>query len=54
MHELTVEQVQHVAGGGTLADLWNDIRQIIREVPDAYRDAVNSMSDMMCTFTGNC
>lgn len=43
-----------VSGAGAIKDVWDDIREIIRESPDAYEDAIESVTDMMCTAAGNC
>ncbi len=54
MRDLKFNEVQEVNGAGWLGDLWDDARRIINELPDAYEDAINSTTDMMCTGTGNC
>lgn len=51
---LTPEEISVVGGAGILRDNWNDAREILRELPNAYRDAINSLTDMMCTATGKC
>lgn len=54
MRELNNTDIEQVSGGTIWIDTWKDIRQIIKELPDAYRDAIGSVTDMMCTATGNC
>jgi|GEM_PF-1952731 len=54
MRELTEAEIEQVWGGGVIGDAWGDIRQIVRELPGFYQDAINSTTDMMCTGTGNC
>lgn len=53
MRELTEAEIKQVSGGG-VSETWAGIRQVIRELPDAYREAIQSTTDMMCTGTGNC
>lgn len=55
MRELTQIEIGNVAGGVIdLSKTWGSIRQIIRELPDAYRDAISSTADMMCIATDRC
>ena len=54
MRELNKNEVQEVNGGGWLYDLWSDGRKIINEMDEAYRDAINSVANMMCDATGDC
>ncbi len=54
MRELTLNEVQEVNGGGWLADLWDDAKYIVRDLPNGYQDAITAAADMMCVGTGNC
>ena len=57
MRELTQIEVEHVSGGILDFDIeriWKNIRTVIRELPDAYKDAIASTTEMMCTATGKC
>lgn len=54
MRELTLEEVNAVAGAGWLADLVDDIQYAIEQAPSLYESAIESTADMMCTATGDC
>jgi hypothetical protein len=55
MRELNQMEVENVSGGVIdLSKTWGTIRQIIRELPSAYQDAITSTADMMCIATSNC
>jgi hypothetical protein len=54
MQELNMQEIEQVGGAGTWMDNWLDLRQIFRELGDAFNDLVNSTTDIMCTVTSDC
>jgi uncharacterized protein YbjQ (UPF0145 family) len=54
MRELNMVEVDAVGGAGIIRSIFEDIRYVIGELPDAYRDAIGSATELMCIATDNC
>jgi len=54
MRELSMNEVESVAGAGIIRDVFGDVRWVVGELPDFYRETIGAMTELMCIATGNC
>ncbi len=54
MRELSMNEVESVSGAGIIRSVFEDIRFVIGELPDFYRESIGSLTELMCIATDNC
>jgi hypothetical protein len=54
MEELSQDEIEAVSGAGTLWTNYTDIKQIVKDLPNLYNSAIESMTDMMCRLSDKC
>jgi hypothetical protein len=54
MRELSISEVETISGAGMIRSIFEDIRYVVGELPDFYREAIGSVTDLICIATDDC